>query len=243
MSTSIFSSVHNKQKVILIDNEQNSRQSLQLFLTGQGFDIKSIGDEQKFLDEINSTAYEVAILDCTHSNADDVALTRYLRTHTPMRIIILSNRLSSHGPVEGYLSGADLYIEKPVDFTVLAAALNSILERCSESQRFHDTCAIKSFHAWILCKANRELIAPDKTRISLTTKEYLFLSRLANATSDVVTRTDLLDILGYEQNEYGHKRLETLVYRIRRKSRQTEFFPLITHHGCGYSFSTGLIAV
>ncbi|MBF0586074.1 response regulator transcription factor [Prosthecochloris sp. N3] len=237
---SLFSSVPENHKVLHFCDDTGSRECLQRFLGGQGFDVISVGNRQEFFDVINVAPYEVAIVDIGLSNEEELALVRYLRTHTATRVIVLSGSSSSQDCMEGYLSGADNYLGKPVDFSVLSAVLNSLLSRCAQSQRFHDGCSGSSSSSWILCKANRELIAPDNKRIPLTTKEYMFLSCLA-AGADVVKRADLLEILGYEQNEYGHKRLETLVYRIRRKARTVEFFPLITHHGYGYSFSMDLI--
>ncbi|MBO8092404.1 MAG: response regulator transcription factor [Prosthecochloris sp.] len=243
MPMSLLSSVQNKcnQKVLLFCDDTGSRECLQRFLAGQGFDITSVDNQREFSDEVSATPYDVAILDLGFSDMDELALVRYLRTQTATRVIVLSGRSSSQACMEGYLSGADNYIGKPVDFSVLSAALNSLLGRCSPLQRFQGECSGGSSNSWVLCAANRELIAPDKTRIPLTTKEYMFFTCLADGNSDVVKRADLLKSLGYEQNEYGHKRLETLIYRIRRKARQAEFFPLITHHGYGYSFSVDLV--
>jgi len=217
-----------RQKIILVEDDRSLRESLSIFLSRQGFDLVVTGSAKEFFCKISATAFAVAILDLTLPDEDGLVLARYLRENTTTRILMLTSRTSSEECLEGYRSGADIYMRKPVDFKVLAAALQSLLNR---TERVTESLSGNSTPVWKLCTTTRELIAPDNTRIALTTKEFLVLRCLATEKSEMVERTRFLEALGYELNEYGHKRLETISYRIRRKTRQTEFFRRSPLHG------------
>jgi PleD family two-component response regulator len=74
MPMSLLSSVQNKcnQKVLLFCDDTGSRECLQRFLAGQGFDITSVDNQREFSDEVSATPYDVALLGslCSQQGVD-----------------------------------------------------------------------------------------------------------------------------------------------------------------------------
>ncbi len=59
----------------------------------------------------------------------------------------------------------------------------------------------------------------------------------------VVPHEELLRALGYTNDEYGRRSLETIMYRLRKKITQDDGIPIKTSHGSGYTFTAPLALV
>ena len=60
----------------------------------------------------------------------------------------------------------------------------------------------------------------------------------------VVNRKDIFDRLDYQQNEYGNRAFESMIYRLRHKIEAIgEPMPIKTYRGVGYSLSLPIICI
>jgi len=154
---------------------------------------------------------------------------------------MLTARTSVEDRLAGYESGADVYLVKPVDFRELAASLESIFGRLEldASSAITINKAVKGH--WRLNGEDWTLESPEGDLVKMTSKEYQFLYALAEASGHIVSREELLPILGYAINESANRSLESLVYRLRKKISTELDTPIKTASGSGYTFSAPIV--
>lgn len=223
--------------VIMVEDDHALRESVAEYLANIGYDVTAVGTGLQFYHALAEKAFQVAIIDLGLPDMDGLQLAEYIRNNTAMRCIILTARDAVDDRISGYDAGADLYMVKPVDCRELASALSRKVQRCSEA---HSTgeCAGQ----WRLHRQNATLIAPSDAVIQLTSRELDFLFSLASAPDETVARTHILDTLGYTNDEFSHRALESLIRRLRRKIEHAfGSSPILTCHGIGYRFSAPLL--
>jgi len=228
-------------RIIIVEDDQDLRESILQFLTLKGFDVTGVGSAIEFYGEIIKKPYCIAILDLSLPDQDGLVLSGYLRANTGIRILMLTARSSLEERLAGYESGADFYLVKPVDFRELAASLSSMIQRMEAAGEESVHGIGSGTDHWLLVKKEWLLLTPQGDEVKLTAKEYSFLNCLSADPSNIVSREMLLDSLGYQQNLSGHRALESLVYRLRKKISPDLDTPIKTASGSGYTFSSDIV--
>ncbi len=222
-----------RAKVIIVEDEQVLRESLSEYLSHIGFDVTAVDTGLGFYHALAEQTFHVAIIDLGLPDINGLQLAEYVRNNTTMRCLILTARNSVDDRVSGYDAGADLYMVKPVDSRELGAALSRMIQRSSADTLQTGTAGwrLNLYNATITSSASSSII-------SLTSREVDFLKCLAGKPGETVNRSDILATLGYSDDEFANRALESLVRRIRRKLESVfDYAPIQTRHGIGYSFA------
>ncbi|MCF8382463.1 MAG: response regulator transcription factor [Chlorobium sp.] len=236
MQTSIREPEH-LWRIILIEDDADLSQSIAKYLQLDGIEVTGVSTAIDLYREISLRSYAAAIVDLSLPDQDGMVLVQYLRQNTDIRILVLTAHASLENRLAAYQTGADLFLVKPVDFRELSASISNLLSRAETEPSSASPSLSVIGRTWILHEETRELISPKGNGVKLTTKEYLFLHGFTQNIDRTVPRDRLLDALGYQRNEYGHRALETIVHRLRKKTLSIGTLPLRTDHGSGYSFT------
>jgi DNA-binding response OmpR family regulator len=223
-------------RIIVVEDDDEFRQLLVRNLVVSGYAVKGVASALEFYKEIGKEEFDLAILDIGLPDQNGYILADYLRKNTAMRIVILSARSMIEERLDGYKSGADVYLVKPVDFRELNASIENLLKRRELREPAEEADTVTEGQSWKLVQCEWALYTPSGEKVKLTTKEYEFLSCLSMQESRIATRLQLLKLLEYPNNQYGGRALESLVHRLRRKISETEESPIRTAHGTGYCF-------
>lgn len=240
-----------RHKIIIVEDDEDLRESLIKYLTMSGYDITGVGSAMKFYQQISTEIYALAIVDIGLLDQNGLVLSEYLKNNTDIRIVMLTARASLEDKLAGYHSGADIYLVKPVDFGEVAAVIDAILIRIDSTPppSLPDTREQKAIREinvapWTLVSGEWLLLTPAGIRIQLTAKEFEFLKCLLSYHKQAVSRNLILKALAYSDDTLGGAALETLVHRLRRKTEKHEgHSPIGTIHGVGYSFIADIVIV
>ena len=242
-----FTSHH---KIIIIEDDNDLRESLMLYLAMHGYDIIGVSSAVEFYQHITTAKYALAIVDIGLPDQDGRVLSEYLKANTDIRIIMLTARATLADKLSGYHSGADIYLVKPVDFSEIAAAIAAVLIRVESLPsaslplvKEQKTMREITVTPWTFINSEWLLITPPGAKIKLTAKEFKFLQCLLSYHKKEVSRALILKSLGYPDDTAGGAALETLVHRIRRKTDKGAPSPIRTIHGVGYSFIADIVMV
>ena len=113
--------------VLVVDDDQDIRESLAQILTEEGFDVTSASNGAEALEEIDRKRPDVMLLDLMMPvvNGWEVLETLRLRgTHPRLPVVVLS-ALEANGAVD--------YIQKPIRLPKLLALIETIRTRVAES--------------------------------------------------------------------------------------------------------------
>lgn len=228
-------------RVIIVEDDQDLRESIVEYLSLAGHDACGIGSCLEFYRALAESSFSIAVVDVGLPDQSGYALTEYIRKNTAMGVIILTARDAVEDRVRGYDCGADLYMIKPVDCRELAAAITNLALRFRDRPPLSgQTVAPES---WRLVRKSWYLVPPAGSAILLTAREMQFMESLAARAGKPVRRDALLAALGYRDDEYANRAMDSLVRRLRRKIEEGLRLPspIKTIHAVGYCFSAPIV--
>ena len=228
----------NKQKILIVDDDQNIAELISLYLTKECFETMIVGDGESALETIKTFEPNLILLDLMLPGMDGYEVCRNVRATSGTPIIMLSAKGEIFDKVLGLELGADDYMEKPFDSKELVARVKAVLRR------------YKAVPATPAPKDNAKKVSYEDLTINLTNysvmykgsnvemppKELELLYFLASSPNQVFTREQLLDqIWGYEY--IGDTRtVDVHIKRIREKISDHTQWRLSTVWGIGYKF-------
>ena len=119
-------------RVLLVDDEEQIRKLLEAALQRRGYEVAVASDGIEALRQIRQKMPDLIVTDVNMPNMNGFELTRRLRAdHRTARlpIVMLSARKAADDILTGYAEGADEYIAKPVEMSVLAAKIEVLIKR------------------------------------------------------------------------------------------------------------------
>lgn len=230
-----------KQKVLIVDDDNNIAELISLYLTKECFETKIVNDGETALTATDSFKPNIIILDIMLPGLDGYQVCREIRTNNSVPIILLSAKGEIFDKVLGLELGADDYIEKPFDTKELVARVKAILRRCKMSPSKKPTIDSKEkiveYSDLIINLTNYSVTYCGKS-IDMPPKELELLYFLASTPNHVFTRDQLLEqIWGYEY--VGDTRtVDVHIKRLREKVSDHDAWSISTIWGVGYKFKT-----
>ena len=119
----------NKQKILIVDDDENIAELISLYMTKECFETKLVYDGESALREVNSFAPDLILLDLMLPGIDGYQVCRKVRQKSQTPIIMLSAKGEVFDKVLGLELGADDYLEKPFDTKELVARVKAVLRR------------------------------------------------------------------------------------------------------------------
>ena len=105
----------NKQKILIVDDDENIAELISLYLIKECFDTKIVHDGEAALVAYDTYQPNLILLDLMLPGIDGYQVCRELRTRSNVPIIMLSAKGEVFDKVLGLELGADDYIMKPFD--------------------------------------------------------------------------------------------------------------------------------
>ena len=118
-----------KQKILIVDDDENIAELISLYLTKECFDTMMVHDGEKALVAFESYRPNLILLDLMLPGIDGYQVCREIRTRSSVPIIMLSAKGEVFDKVLGLELGADDYIMKPFDSKELVARVKAVLRR------------------------------------------------------------------------------------------------------------------
>lgn len=229
-----------KQKILIVDDDENIAELLSLYLTKECFETKMVYDGAQALEANETFEPDLILLDLMLPTIDGYEVCREVRKTSSVPIIMLSAKGETFDKVLGLELGADDYIIKPFDSKELVARVKAVLRRTSPAQKpqsgtLKQTGNFVEYPDLVVNLTNYSVIYKGKS-VEMPPKELELLYFLASSPNQVFTREQLLDhIWGYEY--IGDTRtVDVHIKRVRAKINDHESWALTTVWGIGYKF-------
>ena len=229
----------NKQKILIVDDDNNIAELISLYLTKECFETMIVNDGESALAAAKSFEPNLMLLDLMLPGIDGYQVCREIRMKSSLPIIMLSAKGEVFDKVLGLELGADDYMEKPFDSKELVARVKAVLRRYKPVAAAADASDAKcvEYADLVVNQTNYSVIYMGKT-VEMPPKELELLYYLAASPNQVFTREQLLDqIWGYEY--VGDTRtVDVHIKRLREKIKDHQNWRIATIWGVGYKFET-----
>ena len=123
-----------KQKILIIDDDNNIAELISLYLTKECFETKIVNDGEQALKEFHLFQPDLLLLDLMLPGIDGYQVCREIRHISDVPIIMLSAKGETFDKVLGLELGADDYMIKPFDTKELVARVRAVLRRFKVKQ-------------------------------------------------------------------------------------------------------------
>jgi two-component system response regulator MtrA len=219
-------------KILLIEDDPMVRRGLELALSRHGHDVRTAGSGEDGLRAFRCAAPDLVLLDLMLPGIDGSAVCRGIRAAGDVPVIILTARADDFDVIGGLEAGADDYVVKPAQPTVLDARIRAVLRRspgAADGVRLHGGLRIDTAALTVSLHGDAVSLTPTELRLLLT---------LSRAPGRVFSRQQLLEDV-WEHDYLGDSRLvDNCVQRLRAKLETDPATPVYvqTVRGFGYRF-------
>ena len=230
-----------EQHVLVVDDDDEVRGLIQHTLTRAGFRVTGLSSGARVKNTLAAGNIDLVVVDLGLPDTDGLTLTRQIREHFPVGIIIVSARGETTERIIGLELGADDYVPKPFEPRELVARVKSVLrrkEQSPETMAVEDRLPTFSFNNWRLDCAARALFKPDGESVPLTSGEYKLLEVLVARANRVLSRDQLLDLTSTNDAPAFDRSVDVRIGRLRKKLDDDSKSPEIikTVRNGGYIF-------
>jgi DNA-binding response OmpR family regulator len=248
--------------VLIVEDEDHLAQGLKFNLEAEGYRASIARDGETALEiaAAPDAAIDVMIVDVMLPGCDGFSVVEQLRERddrTP--VLILTARGRSEDVLRGFAVGADDYLPKPFDLSILLARLHGLLRRWAWQRREHDPAvateveAPYSFAGRTIDFAALELRVPDQNNpdqnnpdqnnkegrsIRLTVMEADLLRYLVRHQGRSIPRKELLEQVWRMREDTDTRAIDNFIVRLRRYLEDDPANPVFlrTVRGIGYRF-------
>lgn len=197
-------------QVLLIEDDVDIRHIIKTYFEKREIQIIEACDGHQGLSLMHSQI-QLVLLDIMMPGIDGYEVCKQLRLKTEKPIIFMSALSQEENQLMAYQLGADDYIIKPFQLSLLHAKVIAMIKRDQKKEENILTVGHRQ-----LDRINRILII-DQQKITLAHKEYELLEYLCMHVNQLLTRQQILDhIWGYDY--YGDGRaVDTYIKKLRKK--------------------------
>lgn len=197
-------------KILIAEDDESIRTELIELLKNAGYETEYIRDFSKSREQIAESEADLILLDINLPYMNGEQLLQEIRRNSNTPVIMVTSRTTEIDEVISMSYGADDYITKPYNPTILLLRISAVLKRMSRDK------ADTTYHNLNLNTAKGCLSNGEK-EIILTKNEQIIFQLLLDNLGKIVTRDEIMTAL-WDNNEFLNDNALTVnVSRLRGK--------------------------
>ncbi|MGT2756378.1 response regulator transcription factor [Streptococcus ovuberis] len=220
-------------KILLVEDDPTISNLVKKNLEQWGFDVIDIADFTQVLQVFTQTEPHLVLLDLTLPFFNGYYWCQEIRKLSKVPIVFLSSHDQAMDIVMAINMGADDYVTKPFEMTVLLAKIQGILRRSYEFAGEGDA-SLLDYQGVVLDLKTAQLRYQGQA-FDLTKNEFQVIQVLWRHGQEVVSREELMQALWHSDVFIDDNTLTVNMTRLRKKLRDIGLGDLIvTKKGLGY---------
>lgn len=227
-------------RILLVDDDVRLSGLLSRFLAEHKFDVRVAANGREMYRRLESTLFELLILDINLPGEDGLILCQQLRRRgNRIPIIMLTARGDDADRITGLEMGADDYLTKPFNPMELMARIRAVLRRQpSAHYELHDAQGgVYTFGDFVL-NVRQQMLYKSSEAIHLSTGEFALLRLFLTAVGQPLSRQQLMLRMASREHQPDQRAIDMLVSRLRKRLDAPSATESIirTLRGIGYVF-------
>ena len=234
-------------RILVVEDEQHIAEGLRFNLQAEGHDAVVAADGEQALSLLleNRERFDALVLDVMLPGKDGFAVAAELRAAGKyMPILMLTARGRAEDVLRGFEAGADDYLAKPFELTILLARLSGLLRRSRWNEQDppadSEPADIYTFAGRTIDFAGMQLHSRGESH-PLTLMECELLRYLVQNAGQPVSRAAILENVWNLHEGTDTRAIDNFIVRLRRYIEDRPATPrfLLTVRGVGYRFEPG----
>jgi DNA-binding response OmpR family regulator len=225
--------------ILVVEDEPITREQLVSYFQEEGFKVSSTDSGDRVPGIVSDSNVVLVLLDIKLPGKDGLTLTREIRAHSDIGIILVTSKQEQIDRILGLESGADDYVTKPFDPRELLSRARNLIRRVHIQQSQRRKNHIRKFEGWMLDLNKRELTSPEGEAKQLSAGEYQLLLAFMEKAGEVMNRDQLMNRIRNREWYPDDRYIDVLVGQLRKKlgERAGNAKIITTIHGTGYLFT------
>ncbi len=199
------------KKILVIEDEENIRDEIVILLSTSGYNAETISSFDNTVQDIIAASPDMVLLDINLPFKNGKDVLRELRSRSDIPVIMVTSSDSERDELISMGYGADDYITKPYNPTLLLLRIGNIFKRLGGSAEVADYREVR------IDFRRSMIIGKDGTETVLSKNEMLILSFLYNHRGQIVSRDDLMTDLWNNSEYLNDNALTVNISRLRSK--------------------------
>lgn len=197
-------------KIFIVEDDQSIRTELIELLNNAGYETGFLTDFTDSKQQILNAKADLILLDINIPELNGELLLSEIRKEIDTPVIMVTSRTSEIDEVISMSYGADDYITKPYNPTILLLRISAILKRSSRS-------GITQTYKDIQVNIAKGSLSSDGKEIILTKNEMIIFQLLLDKHNEIVTRDELMTVLWDNEEFVNDNALTVNISRLRSK--------------------------
>jgi len=241
-------------RVLVVEDEAHLAQGLQFNLEAEGYVAEVVGDGESATERLleKKENFDLVVLDIMLPGKDGFSVVSELRAaRNYVPVLMLTARGRPEDVLRGFAAGADDYLAKPFDLSILLARLQGLLRRTqwmhggqpiAQNEAQADPASVGDFGTFSFAGKTIDFGALELqskgTTIHLTLMESELLRHLVRNDGRIVSRKQILEEVWGLKEDTDTRAIDNFVVRLRRYIEDDPGNPrhLLTVRGVGYKF-------
>ena len=213
---------------MVIEDEKAIRDELKTLLETSGYKVILLERFDNTLEDILKSKFDLLLLDINLPKMNGETLLKEFRKQSNIPVIMVTSRVGETDEVLSMSYGADDYITKPYNPTILLLRISNIFKRMEKSTDFLTYDDIKVYQS-------KGILMKGEKILDLTKNEMIIFSYLLNNRSNIVTRDEIMTELWNNEEYINENALTVNISRLRAKLESFGIENAIeTRKGLGY---------
>ncbi|MBL1225760.1 response regulator transcription factor [Enterococcus sp. BWR-S5] len=215
--------------VLVAEDDQNIRTLMASLLKQEGYHVLEVDNGEAALITLEEQAIDLLIVDIMMPKLDGYQVVRTIRNdNLQLPIIMVTAKETAEDKKNGFLTGVDDYLVKPIDFDEFLLRIKALLRRAQ----------INLEGRLIIGETTLDLnslsVSQGKSYTELPKKEFLLLYKLLSFQNKIFTREQLLNDIWGIDSLTDERTVDVHIKRLRKKFPESDDFSIITIRGLGY---------
>lgn len=214
-------------QILILEDDRLFNETLQDFLEEEGFEVLCALDPRTALELTYTNRFDLYLLDVNLPFESGFSLLQQLRESGDMTpTIFLTSREDKASLHEGFLSGADDYLRKPVDLDELLLRIRAIMRRQSREE-------LLKLGDYELNLVTKSLQYKGEKQIQISKKAINLLILMLEADGTILTHENIKEQLWASSQNVSEGALRVYITQIKK------LFPNAIENvrGVGYIFN------
>ena len=216
-------------RILVVEDDEVLRNELIELLRNEGYEAEYISTFSDTAGQIIKSKPDLVLLDINIPELNGELVLRKLRKETDIPVIMVTSRTSESDEVLSMSYGADDYITKPYNPTILLLRINAVFKRIGAKS--DNTTAYRGME--IL--PHKGVIKYKDDEITLTKNEMTIFMYLLSHREHIVSRDELMTELWNNEEYLNDNALTVNISRLRGRFKDIGLEDVIeTRKGQGY---------
>lgn len=200
------------KKILLVEDEEVTREGVEEFLKVKGYDVVAVGDGEEAMNTFQSEYFDLVVLDIMLPKADGFEVLQTIRKTSETSVLMLTAMNDESTQIMSFEEQADDYMSKPFSLLVLEKRIEALLRRSKKDYRrkiwrYNETKVDFSGYS----------ATYEGQPVDVKPKEIKLLQLLINHEGQALTREQILNQLWGLEEAPIDRVIDVYVKNLRKK--------------------------